>query len=1236
MPAGTAPDRRVAAAGCLDDGNGCEHLVSHGDLTGLPPSLTPGWPNPDDLLVATASAVGSSALGSAVDCCADRLAEGNSGAQLSAPNLPPCGGSRRVSYSAEVSGGSATVGSPSRDVMDEAEEFLIDDPDSSCTPATTAPVGTFGGALTVGGSGAFDSYPAPGDNMVFTTDSPMLSGPLSQLLVVPSGSGPGGSVGMLKSPTVRTSALLRRAVATPGTPQLSQHRGASPSLPTVGMTPALATMLESSALNGAGRIPAVASMRRIPALVAAENRPVLSSLDGGCQRASLATLSGDLQAHTIASAMTAALARGVAEPGGQGRSRLPRLAPAAEAPRKRPRLGAPTIQVCENSATIGAAAGRAGQGAPRSAMVASVSVATASSSPPTVVAARPPADMTPLLPAVPTTVPTEAATSTEVVSSACLPPSTGPASSVASGSDGDGRNGAATDATHDPSVSWEPVAGRPVQSASLASRLVTTAADQAMHVIGSSAGVSASVAAAAAAAGTARAAFLSPAVSVSPFTSALDGSSQLIVTLSRSLSWNQQCSEWNWCESWRFPDVTARLITVGAGSLSVDGAPPDCPLIAYLTVALEGASEDESPESVGLVSSDGLTTDVERLVLDQKGVAHFSCLRLAIDSAAVDGRRCRLVVRVERAGVLPSGGVVLAAGGDGGVSGEAADVERDPPASAVVASAMSVPFRVFGRRQITEEPSSRAKVDRGGGGCSTRRVRRASVLGSRADGGGGVGSVVDRAGSVHTQASVPCGGSLLQPALTSATSDQSLFSRGGDDAGPGDAFPVGGGGVPHASLMAIAASGAAASAAGSALATRTVTPPPSWVAPAPAVPKPVAATAGAAGPVITGTLPPLVVGSTFPIMLPQPVATAAVDGLAATAEALPAVAAAHLPTSFLLDSAPAVQPTSIPSPAASGATAAVAVPVLGWVPPAAGPRGGDAMPAAGAAVAIATAGHALPALARARQFLRDSLRLAAADRAAAAAAVAPPPVLDMAAAAAEAFTSELTLLHDRTRALLAALQSATCATVSGGGWKRSADRGAVTASPRSAGSGSTDGAWPAQMPDSVRLCFSNLKNELALYATLSSLLFKELASRLPRVCESYELDLSAHVALVQVAEGGNSSSGDSAGRGGGAPSSTSAAVGSGVCADDRAAGASADPAATYRVGDHGSDSGGYDAAASFLASHRLATVVGSHLDKVAVHLLPLFKAHFSPIELALLGRRLSAARSRGAMLLATN
>jgi len=45
-----------------------------------------------------------------------------------------------------------------------------------------------------------------------------------------------------------------------------------------------------------------------------------------------------------------------------------------------------------------------------------------------------------------------------------------------------------------------------------------------------------------------------------------------------------------------------------------------------------------------------------------------------------------------------------------------------------------------------------------------------------------------------------------------------------------------------------------------------------------------------------------------------------------------------------------------------------------------------------------------------------------------------------------------------------------------------------------------------------------------------------------------------------------------------------------------------------------------------LASHRLATVVGSHLDKVVVHLLPLFHKRFSAAELGVLARRLAAAR----------
>jgi len=40
----------------------------------------------------------------------------------------------------------------------------------------------------------------------------------------------------------------------------------------------------------------------------------------------------------------------------------------------------------------------------------------------------------------------------------------------------------------------------------------------------------------------------------------------------------------------------------------------------------------------------------------------------------------------------------------------------------------------------------------------------------------------------------------------------------------------------------------------------------------------------------------------------------------------------------------------------------------------------------------------------------------------------------------------------------------------------------------------------------------------------------------------------------------------------------------------------------------------------------LATVVGSHLDKVVVHLLPLFQKRFSASELGVLARRLAAAR----------
>lgn len=1216
VSAETSSDGRVAAAGGRGGGSGVEHLVSRGGLTGLAPFLPPSWASADDLLVATASTVGSSAVGSAADDGgADRSAEGNSGAPLSAPIVPPCGGARQILSPTEVSPGSATVGGASRDAIDEAEEFLIDDLDAPCTPAMTVPVGAFGSVVTTGDSGFLDGYLARTDSMVFTTDSPLVSCSLSQFAVVPPATCPGGGAGVLRSPAARTNGLCR-AVATPGTPRQSGHRGASLSLPAVGMSPTLAALLESSALSATGRNPALVSMRS-PALVSPGIGLVPSS-DAGVTGAVLATDCGDEQSRTIANAMTAALARGVGEPGGGGRPRPPRLAPVTEAPRKRPRLATPTLRVGESGAAVAAVAGRDGRGgdAARPATVASVGVATAPPSP------------------------TEPATApTELVSAAFPPPPPVLGSTAASGDDGDSLCGAATDASDDPdqSSSWEPFADRPVASASLASRPVTAAADRARHVIGSSATGSSAVAAGAAAAGTAAAASPPPAVSASPFTSALDESCQLIVTLSPSLPWNRRRSEWNWCESWAFPDVTARLITVGRGGMSADGAPPDGPLVAYLNVAVEGASHEEPLQSVGLVTSDGSTTDVQRLVLDRSGVARFSRLRLAITSAAFHSHRCRLVVRVGRAGAPPSEGVVLAAGGDSVVPDEAADLNPDSPGSVVVAMAMSVPFRVYSRRQTTERPCSRVKVDGGRGGSCIWGARPGSVLVSRVEGGGGsVGGGDGRAGLARTHASMPRGGPLQQPAPSSATSEQAPAARGDDGSDSGGAFPDGGRGVPSAPLMAVSASGAPALAAGAASATGSVLPPPAWGSPAHVVSMPMATVLGAAAPVTSGSLPPFVFGSSYLCTLPPPTGTAAVSGMGSTAEALPAVAAANLPSSFVVGAAPVVERTSSPSPVAPGATAAAAVPVWASAPPVAGSSGAGAVPADCAAVAAATAAGTLPALARARLFLKESLRLDAADRAAAAAVLAPRPVVDIAATAAAAFTSELTLLHDRTRAQLSALQSATCATVTGGVGNGGVDGGAVTAPPSSAGSGSTGSAWPAEMPESVRACFFSLKNELALYATLSSLLFKELTSRLPRVCESYEMDLAAHVALVRVAEGGNGSSGGSGGDGGGGKrlSSASALGGSGSFADVNAAGASADSTMSYRVGDHGSGSGGYDAAASFLASHRLATVVGSHLDKVAVHLLPLFKAHFTPIELALLARRLSAARSRGAKLLA--
>ncbi|GAB0494652.1 hypothetical protein MMPV_005948 [Pyropia vietnamensis] len=1127
--------------------------------------------------------------------------------------------------------GMVTAGGASRDNIDETEELLIGDLDAPWASATLAPAGPLRSTASFDGIGALDGYPAPTESMVFTAVSSLVSGSLSQFLVFHSGSAPGDADCMLRSPSTSMDAL-RRVVAPPGTPRLSGHRSTSLSLPTAGTNPSLPTMLESSAVGAMDRTSGLLPTGRSSALDPLPKTSVLSSSNVGVARTSLANVCGDVQASTIANAMTAALARGVAAPGGERQRRSSRPAPVAEAPCKRPRLAKPTLQVDGDGVDDAAVSGRVGLGgdAPPPATEASVDVATALPPPPTAAATQSPAIVMPLRP----TVPTEAATTPTEVLSAAGPPSPPILGSTAtSGSDEIGLGEVTADATNDPdkSSSWAS-ADRLVPPASLAARLAAKAVARAGHDTGSSATGSRSAAAAAAVGGTAVAASALPKASESPFILALDESSRLTVTLSRPLSWNERRSEWNWCKSWYLPDVTARLIMVRDGSMLADGASPNCPLIAYLTVAVSDASEDRELNTVGMIASDGSITDVQRVELDAGGVAQFSRFRLAATSAAFRGRRFRLVVRVERSGGFRSDRVVLAAGGDGGLRGEAADLEPGPRGSTVVATAMSVPFRVYSFRQTTAIRCRGVKSSGGEGDSCVREVRRGSVPESPAGDGSCVGDGVTRAASTSTHAPLPCEGSVQPPGPTLAASEHAPVSPSDDGSDSGGPFPVGGGRVPCSSPEAIPASVVAASAADAAPTMGSVLPLTTWGAPAQVASMPAGTSAGGAISRSSGSLPPFVFGSSYLCTLPPLVAMAVTDDAASTADAPPGDSKAS-PSSTFVGTAPVVGLTLRPPPVTPAADSAAAVPVVARVPPTASAGGGHFVPFAGLPLDDTTVVSASSALSRARLFVQDALRVDEVNRAAAATALPPPPAMDVAAAAAAAFTSEVTLLHDRTRAQLAALQSATCATVSGGVAKGGVNGEVVVTAPcGSFDAGNVESIWPATMPESVRTCFSSLKNELALYAALSSLLFKELAARQPRVCESYEMDLASHVALVEVAEGGCGRSGDGGGGSSGKSRlSASMLVDSGSCA----AGASMDLAAANGGGDHGSDSGGYDAAASFLASHRLATVVGSHLDKVAVHLLPLFKVHFAPTELAVLARRLSAARCRGAQLLAT-
>lgn len=169
----------------------------------------------------------------------------------------------------------------------------------------------------------------------------------------------------------------------------------------------------------------------------------------------------------------------------------------------------------------------------------------------------------------------------------------------------------------------------------------------------------------------------------------------LAVTLSRPLAWNKRRGEWQWCKSWRFPDVTVRL--GGGAAATADGRGGGAGGIgpgarAYLTVAVDrpdgsaaaggtadaaasaaaaaDAADAAAPEmdDVRLVSSDGSGVNVQHRVVNRSGVLTFSRLRLAATSAAYHGRRFRLILRVASA---PSAASAAAGSGaaanDGGV-----------------------------------------------------------------------------------------------------------------------------------------------------------------------------------------------------------------------------------------------------------------------------------------------------------------------------------------------------------------------------------------------------------------------------------------------------------------------------------------------------------------------------------------------------------------------------------------
>jgi len=215
-----------------------------------------------------------------------------------------------------------------------------------------------------------------------------------------------------------------------------------------------------------------------------------------------------------------------------------------------------------------------------------------------------------------------------------------------------------------------------------------------------------------------------------------------------------------------------------------------------------------------------------------------------------------------------------------------------------------------------------------------------------------------------------------------------------------------------------------------------------------------------------------------------------------------------------------------------------------------------------------------------------TLPLAVAAAAAAAAAAAPdvggaPAGAPAAAAGAAAdgdgvgpdtslFVVQLSRLHSRLRTRLTTLRAATCLSASA-----TAGGGAAPADGGGGGGGAAGAAGPAAAPVDdasdvspadaavLRAALAGVRGELATYAVANGTLFAALAARSPGVTEAYELDLRRHDGCV------------------------------------------ADAAAAVAEG----------SAAAFLAVHTLDTVVTAHLDKVIVHLLPLYGRLFDEEEL---------------------